>query len=109
MVKKKTGIEKSISLFVEALKKEIPVEKVILFGSCARARNTRYSDIDIIVVSSYFVRKKKIESMQYLFHIAAKVDSRIEPIPATPEELRKCDPRTFLGQAVSSGRVYYSA
>ena len=108
MVKKKTGIKKAIDNFIELLTEEIPVEQVILFGSWAKGKATPESDIDIIVVSPAFSRKKHIENMQYLFRRAAKVDSRIEPIPAMPNEIVHLDERTFLGQAVSSGRIYYS-
>ena len=109
MVKKKTDIKKSIDNFIELLTEEIPVEQVILFGSWAKGRATSESDIDVIVVSPTFSRKKHIENMQYLFRRAAKVDSRIEPVPAVPNEIIHPDERTFLGQAVVSGRVYYSA
>jgi len=109
MVKKETGIRKSIDNFIELLMKEIPVEQVILFGSWAKGRAKPESDIDVIVVSTAFSRKKHIDNMQYLFRRAAKVDSRIEPIPAVPNEITHPDERTFLGQAISSGKIYYSA
>jgi len=108
MVKKKTDIKKAIDTFIELLTKEIPVEQVILFGSWVKGKAKSESDIDIIVVSPAFSRKKHIENMQYLFRRAAKVDSRIEPIPAVLNEIVHPDERTFLGQAVVSGRVYYS-
>ena len=109
MVKKKTDIKKSLDNFIELLAEEIPVEQVILFESWTKGKATSESDIDIIVVSPAFSRKKHIDNMQYLFRRAAKVDSRIEPIPAVPNEVTHLDERTFLGQAVASGRVYYSA
>ena len=109
MAKKKADVKKSVDAFIEFLRKEIPVEQVILFGSCAKGTATSESDIDLIVVSPSFSRRKHIENMQYLFRRAAKVDSRIEPVPASPKEIINLDERTFLGQAVASGRIYYSA
>jgi predicted nucleotidyltransferase len=106
---KEITIRKAINLFVRELSKEIIVKKVILFGSWARGQARPDSDIDIIVVSPAFAKGKYMENMQYLFRKAAKVDSRLEPIPATPKELQKLDERTFLAQAVSSGKVCYSA
>jgi len=109
MAKKKTDVKKSIDAFIEFLRKEIHVEQIILFGSCAKGTATSESDIDLIVVSPAFSRRKHIENMQYLFRQAAKIDSRIEPIPAIPKEIANLDERTFLGQAVASGKLYYPA
>jgi uncharacterized protein len=108
VVKKEITIKKTIHLFVKELSKEIFVKKVILFGSWARGQARPDSDIDIIVVSPAFAKGKYMKNMQYLFRRAAKVDSRLEPIPAAPDELRNLDERTFLAQAVSSGKVCYS-
>lgn len=105
----KTGeIKETIHRYVQELRKEIPVQRVILFGSWARGQGRPDSDIDVIVVSTAFGKGKYMENIQYLFRRAARVDSRLEPIPATPEELSNLDERTFLAQAVHSGKVYYS-
>ncbi len=106
MVKKESEIRKTINLFVKALKKEIPIEKVILFGSCANGKVRPDSDIDLIIVSTSFAKGKYIENMQYLSRKAARVNHLIEPIPATPQEINHPDKRTFLGQVIESGKVY---
>ena len=108
MVGKKDSLKKTIERFIGELSKEISVEKVILFGSWVRKQNQPDSDIDLIVVSPAFSKGTHISNMQYLFRRAARVDSRLEPIPASPDEMELLDERTFLGQAVETGKIFFS-
>lgn len=66
-----------------------------------------YSDIDLLVISPSFRRKRYIKNIQYLFRKAVKVNNLIEPIPATSEEIEQADRRTFLGQILKRGKVVY--
>jgi predicted nucleotidyltransferase len=58
----------------------IPVDFGVLFGSYAVGGATRDSDIDLIVVSSLFDNMKDRQWVHKLWHVAARTDSRIEPI-----------------------------
>jgi predicted nucleotidyltransferase len=53
----------------------------IVFGSYATGSATEYSDIDLIVVSSDFDNSISRDQIKKLWRTAARVDSRIEPIP----------------------------
>ena len=53
----------------------------IVFGSYATGCATDLSDIDLIVVSSDFDSSISRDQVKKLWQVAAKVDSRIEPIP----------------------------
>ena len=53
-----------------------PVDSVYLFGSWAKGTATRYSDIDIAVISK---KPVKIEDSFVLRRIRRMVDTRIEP------------------------------
>lgn len=107
MVDEKTEIYRIINQFIKSLDNEIVLRQMILFGSHTKGKVKSHSDIDLIVVSPSFANKKHIENMQYLFRKAAKVNSLIEPIPATPDEITQADKRSFLGQAIKSGEVVY--
>lgn len=99
MFKKTTKkIEALIRPFIAEIKKDIPVKKVYLYGSYANGTYTKHSDIDIVVVSSAFNKGTYISNMQYLFKKAARINSLIEPIPASPAEIRKKTP--FLKAAL---------
>jgi predicted nucleotidyltransferase len=104
--KRNKKISDLINKFAVELKKEIPVKKILLFGSYAKGTSDINSDIDLVVVSASFNKGSYINNMQYLFRKAAKVSSLLEPIPATPAEIRNPDKRVFLGQIIKSSIEY---
>ncbi|MFA6185718.1 MAG: nucleotidyltransferase domain-containing protein [Phycisphaerae bacterium] len=59
----------------------LPVSFGVIFGSYATGRANQYSDIDLVVVSSDFDKIITRDSINKLWQIAARIDSRIEPIP----------------------------
>ena len=60
--------------------KGIPVKAGVLFGSYATGKKHEWSDIDLLVISPLFDKKYKRTDIDLLWHTAAEVDSRIEPI-----------------------------
>lgn len=73
--------------FVQLLKQHgVSVSKVILFGSYAKGKANRDSDIDVAIISTQF-GKDVAEEMMLLRKIALKVDSHIEPVPLSPDDL----------------------
>ncbi|MBN2269891.1 MAG: nucleotidyltransferase domain-containing protein [Sedimentisphaerales bacterium] len=53
----------------------------VIFGSQVSGRANALSDIDLIVVSPQFDGKISRDAINMLWRVAAKTDSRIEPIP----------------------------
>ena len=85
------SIEKSslniIFKFLRALKKKrVKVSQAILFGSYAKGGTHADSDIDIAIVSQQF-GVNNLKEMIFLRKIALKIDSRLEPVPLTPDDL----------------------
>ena len=97
-------VAKIIRGFIAELKREIPIEEFILFGSYAKGNPKEYSDIDLAVISDWFEGRPRIENMQYLSKIAASYNSLIEALPFTEEEYRNLDKRSFLASIIQSGR-----
>jgi len=58
----------------------IPVSFVVLFGSQALGDTHEWSDIDLLVVSPQFDGPRHREDTGVLWYMAARTDSRIEPI-----------------------------
>ena len=54
----KKEIIKQLKLFKKKASKEVAIDRLIFFGSRAHGKPTKDSDIDLIVVSSSFNRKK---------------------------------------------------
>jgi predicted nucleotidyltransferase len=59
----------------------LSVAFAVIFGSQVTGHANELSDIDLIVVSPQFDGKIKRDIINKLWHIAARTDSRIEPIP----------------------------
>lgn len=92
--------------FISTLLNEIPVSMVILFGSYAHGSPQKHSDIDLAVISDWFVDKTRMEGMQFLSRLAAQYNTMIEAIPFTEEEYRNPDKRTFLASILKTGKSY---
>jgi len=73
------------------------VSNASVFGSWVKGTAHAESDIDVCVVSPNF-GKDYIAEMVSLRKISLSIDSRIEPIPLTPEDL--ADPYSTLASQI---------
>lgn len=80
------SIQRVIEDYITKLSKEIPIEKVILFGSYAKGTTHKYSDVDIAVFSDYFKNMSRIEGIQFLLLNAMDYDIDLEPQPFSMDE-----------------------
>ncbi len=53
----------------------------VIFGSQTSGQTDRWSDIDLLVISPEFDGPRRWEDVSLLWRLAARIDSRIEPIP----------------------------
>lgn len=67
-------------------KSGIKADKIILYGSHVKGKASDYSDIDLCVVSSLFERNSDYY-FKKIWHLATQIDSSLEPIPFTQQEL----------------------
>jgi len=65
----------------ELLRIGVPVRFGIMFGSHARKNTHRWSDIDLLVISSLYDESCSREDINLLWRTAARTDNRIEPVP----------------------------
>lgn len=103
MVKTKNEVEKIIKKFVGVISKDYHINQVILFGSYAHGQAKETSDIDLAVISSDFRGKSEMEILQYLSRQAMEIDTSLEVLAFTPEELASPDPRSFSHHIKTSG------
>lgn len=89
--------------FAKALKKQMKVKHLILFGSRARGDNFVTSDYDFVIVSPAFSGKPFITRASQLYHLWHS-NCDLELLCYTPEEWRKLkDKRDILLNAQSDG------
>lgn len=103
MVKSKDQLENIVRALVREVEKDYRITQVILFGSYAHGTPTNISDIDIALVSPDFRNKPEMEILEYLSRKAMLIDSALEVLAFTPEELDSPDPRSFSYQVKSRG------
>jgi predicted nucleotidyltransferase len=76
------SIVKAVQQYLHDLQQRgLPVHAGILFGSWARGAGHRWSDIDVLVVSPRFDEDIQRSDVDLLWHVAARTDTRIEPVP----------------------------
>jgi predicted nucleotidyltransferase len=80
----------------------IHARKAILFGSYARGRASRWSDIDLVVIAPEFDGKRDFSLIESLW-LAREIDSRIEPIPCGEKEWETDESRPILEIARREG------
>lgn len=103
-------VDEAIRASVEAFLKKvcengISVQYGVIFGSQATGRSNVLSDIDLLVVSSRFDEKWKRKDVNTLWHLAARTDSRIEPIPCGEKQWLEDDSSAIIEIARREGEV----
>jgi len=69
--------------YINKLKQQIPVEKVLLFGSYANGCYTQDSDIDLAVFSPAFENMSRVDGLTFLLMQALGYKIDILPQPYT--------------------------
>lgn len=83
----------------------IPVAYGVIYGSQARGEATEMSDIDLLVVSPRFDGDHKRTDINLLWRVAARVDSRIEPIPVGQNQFITDDSSAIIEIARREGHI----
>ena len=63
----------------------------VVFGSQSTGHTDTWSDIDVLVVSPSFDTPYDHHTVDLLWHLSARVDSRIEPLPCGERQWEEDD------------------
>lgn len=97
-----------IRRFTDLLKSKIELEKIILFGSRARGRQKRWSDIDLAVISKRFESMDHHDRLVFLGLLAYRAGStEIEALGYTLDEYKNASQMDFLGEIKRTGKIIY--
>ena len=89
--------------FKKKLSEKFPIDKMILFGSRATGRPYRWSDFDLIIVSSKF-RKLDFFRRGARMYDYWDIDYPVDFLCYTPEEFKKLSKQiTTVKEAVETG------
>ncbi len=100
---KKNHIIAELNQFKNRLSVNMPINKMILFGSMAKGKSHKDSDIDLIVVSRKF-KKKKSFKRSLGFYKYWTIECPVDFLCYTPEEFNKLKKQiTIVREAVKEG------
>lgn len=89
--------------FKARLNKDYAVDKLIFFGSRAAGKPHRWSDVDLVIVSSKFRKMDFIQRGARMYDYW-ELDYPVDFLCYTPEEFRKLSKRiTIVSEAVKEG------
>jgi predicted nucleotidyltransferase len=103
-------VEQSIVVTVQKYmktlgKNNVPVSFGVIFGSHARGEANSLSDIDLLVVSPLFDKIRQRKDINLLWRLAARIDSRIEPIPVGQNQFALDDSSAIIEIARREGQI----
>ena len=89
--------------YAEDVKRVMPVEKAILFGSYAQGHATKLSDVDICFFLKDYNGKKRVEIITELLGLTGKYpDAAIEPLVFESSEMQDGNP--FVREILATGK-----
>jgi uncharacterized protein len=105
-VKSVEEIKEIVKRYYKILLQEgYPVEKILLFGSFARNRQSENSDIDLAIVLRKFT-KDRFNTRLELMKFTREFEEVIEPHPFLSSEFEDSDP--FVSEILKTGETVYS-
>ena len=96
---KKETLVMELKKFKVNLAKEVPVQKMILFGSQAKGKAHQWSDVDLLIVSSKFKKIKPYKRARGFYDHWA-IDKPVDFLCYTPKEFNKLKKSITLVQDI---------
>lgn len=100
------AIIKSVQKYLRYVRKQgIPVSYGVLFGSYAKNKAHKWSDIDLLVISPYFDESQTADDHERLWMYAARTNNLIEPIPVGEKQYKEDRTSLILDVARREGKI----
>lgn len=91
------SIKPAIINYLSELKKQIKVDKALLFGSYTSNKADSASDIDLLIISSDFTKIDNDDRSRILYKASIKFPYDLHVYGVTQEELNQASSLTTLG------------
>lgn len=98
--------QKIVNHYINGLKKEIAVDNVLLFGSFAWGKPTKHSDVDLVIISPDFTKKRFQNRWQWLSRMRDDISCQtaMDVIGYTPDEFADIEQHsTIMARAKKDG------
>lgn len=106
MVTQASNLKKAIKKFQLKLKeKGIAIHRIYLYGSHANGHPSRFSDIDLAVISPSFNGKGIVRRQEILGEIIYDIGEPIEAIGYSLKEFQNAQDLSFLANIISQGKI----
>lgn len=101
------SVVRALESYVEALERNgIAVRFAVVFGSHVTGMADQWSDIDVLVVSPRFDLPRRRADVDLLWRVAARTDSRIEPVPCGERQWHEDTSSAIIEIARRQGEVF---
>jgi len=102
------SVVRAVQNYLQRLEEQgVPVRFGVIFGSQVDGNPDAWSDIDLLVVSPRFEGERQRQDINLLWRTAARIDSRIEPIPVGPLQFDSDDSSAIIEIARRAGQKVY--
>jgi predicted nucleotidyltransferase len=99
--------EKEITRIIEKIVERIQPDKIIMFGSYAKGKETQKSDLDLFIIKETHLpmRQRNVEIKPIVANLIINVDLHVY----TAEEIREygAEQYSFIHSILKTGRVVY--
>lgn len=100
------AVRASVAAYLRKVQESgVSVRYGVIFGSQATGLSSSLSDIDLLVISPQFDERRERKDINMLWHIAARTDNRIEPIPCGERQWFDDDSSAIIEIARREGEV----
>lgn len=97
------AVNNAVKNYVSDVRKIMPIDKVILFGSFAKGTATEHSDVDLCFFSDSFENQRSTDIIARLLRLTHPYkDADIEPHVFPTSELRNDNP--FVKEILRTGK-----
>lgn len=101
---------KIVNHYLQTVRRKIAVDGALLFGSFAWGRPTKHSDVDLVVISPDFAKKKISDRLGWLSRLRDDTACQIamDVVGLTPQEFATIEKRSaILMEAKQNGKWLY--
>lgn len=99
-------VVRSVQKYLNYLTQQgIPVSYGVLYGSCAKGKAHKWSDIDLLVVSPKYDGKRTTDDYESLWVFAGRTDSCIEPVPVGEKQFKEDNGNAIIEIARREGQI----